>query len=294
MTDTALKPCPLCPDDPTEAQIVAAMKVNWEADISQKDLIVEIWHALNAAKPTLSAPPHPVETVQADVQPVVIQRYDSSNSCGEGIMVPHPNGDYVEYDHHATAIAQLEAERDALRKVIHEYDDLTCNPRAEKAEASFADANREIEIITAHADSWEKRAHNAEADRDKWHHIAMQAGVITHTDGTWSHPLRERCATAEASLAETKMDRDEHKSKFENIRDEEIRSRRIYLLDTERLQTALAECQREKDGLREALKSIRDANDIHPSSSTHDVELSRHKMVMTAHHTLAALSSEGA
>ena len=62
-----------------------------------------------------------------------------------------------------------------------------------------------------------------------------------------------RAETAEASLAELKMDRDEHKKKFENIRDEEIRSRRIYLLDTERLQTALADSQREKERLREVI-----------------------------------------
>ena len=81
---------------------------------------------------------------QADVQPVAIQRYDSSNSCGEGIMVPHPNGDYVEYDHHAAAIAQLEAERDeAVADTLAAEAELRIvRSKLEKAELALAEMHK--------------------------------------------------------------------------------------------------------------------------------------------------------
>lgn len=94
-------------------------------------------------------------------------------------MIETVNGTYALHSEAAATIARLTTERDAA--VNSEF---ATNVNA----ASSVKAERQ-------------RAEAAERERDRWHRIAMDAGVITHTDGTTSHPMRAELATLREQVA---------------------------------------------------------------------------------------------
>ncbi len=71
---------------------------------------------------------------------------------------PDVNGDYVRFEQAEAIIAAERTEKEAWRKAAIEH---------------------------------QKRAKGLEADASRWHQKAMDAGVIVHSDGTTSHPMRK-------------------------------------------------------------------------------------------------------
>ncbi|OIN06136.1 hypothetical protein BFS86_19730 [Shewanella algae] len=156
MTDTALKPTlePLrkSETEPTWLQIKNLFeKYGCAPPTALRDEVATLamwaWYGKNLDA-AVSAHPHPVEMVQADVQPVAIQRYEFDGGsvwCGEAAsMTPHVSGDYVLFTDHQATVAALEAYLEQKSHLIQaaRADRKIYRERAEQAEASFAEMQK--------------------------------------------------------------------------------------------------------------------------------------------------------
>lgn len=121
---------------------------------------------------------------------------DGNQGYEAAYMYPDATGEWCRHEQAVTTIARLTAERDRCRdrSVVVKIGDTgyyVSQAVADRLNAMDL-AERLVATLGAERDT-------AEKDRDRWHRIAMDAGVITHTDGTTSHPMRQQLADTEAS-----------------------------------------------------------------------------------------------